>query len=381
MFNSIIPPGKTVGIVGGGQLGRMMAIAAREMGYYIAVLDPTEHSPCGQIADIEIIGQYDDLDSIKKLAAVSDVITYEFENISVEMVRWLQSNSYVPQGSHVLEITQNRKLEKSLITKLGLHVPPYQIVKAEDELRHAIHAIGYPCVVKTCMGGYDGKGQVVVKDDSDILSASKLLAHSECIVEKWMQLDKEISVIVQRNVNGDTTCFPVAENIHRHHILHQSIVPARIDDNQRDQALHCAKVIADGLELVGTLTVEMFITENQDIYMNELAPRPHNSGHFSIEACNLSQFQQHIRAICNWPLSEPVLLKPAVMVNLLGEHVEAAISKIECFGDIHLHLYGKKVAKEKRKMGHITVLADKIEDAVSKAESLAIWNRTEEYTT
>ncbi|MFC0043911.1 5-(carboxyamino)imidazole ribonucleotide synthase [Metabacillus iocasae] len=381
MFNSLIPPGKTIGIVGGGQLGRMMALAAREMGYYIAVLDPTEHSPCGQIADIEVIGQYDDLDAIKRLAAVSDVITYEFENINAEMVRWLQSNSYVPQGSHVLEITQNRKLEKSLITKLGLQVPAYRIVKEENELYTAISDIGYPCVVKTCIGGYDGKGQVVVKAEADIIDASKLLTYSECIVEKWMPLDKEISVIVQRNVNGDTTCFPVAENIHRHHILHQTIVPARIDKHQQDQALHYAKVIADGLELVGTLTVEMFMTNNQDIYINELAPRPHNSGHFSIEACTMSQFQQHIRAICNWPLSEPELLKPAVMVNLLGEHVERAIGKIECFSDIHLHLYGKKVAKEKRKMGHITVLADKIEDAVSKAESLAIWKRTEEYTT
>ncbi|TYR79121.1 5-(carboxyamino)imidazole ribonucleotide synthase [Priestia megaterium] len=381
MSNVIIPPGKTIGIVGGGQLGRMIALAAKEMGYYIAVLDLTEHSPCGQVADIEVIGAYDDEKAIEHLASVSDVITYEFENVDVEMMKRLEMNCHVPQGSHLLAVTQNRKLEKETITKLGLKVPVYHIVNTTDELDQAVEAIGYPCVVKTCRGGYDGKGQVLVKGHKNKAEAYTLLSQGECIVEQWVNLDKEISVIVHRNAKGETVCLPVAENIHRHHILHQTIVPARILEGQKEKAIQYAQTIAKGLNLIGTLAVEMFLTVEGELYINELAPRPHNSGHFSMNACNLSQFQQHVRAICNWPLTEPLLLKPAVMVNLLGEHIEDTLAKIECFDNVHLHLYGKKVAKEKRKMGHITVLADKIDEAMIKAESLGIWERTEELTT
>lgn len=381
LSNLLIPPGKTIGIVGGGQLGRMVALSAKEMGYYIAVLEPTEDSPCGQVADIKVVGNYDDRKAVEQLAEVSDVITYEFENVDVEMMKWLETKCYVPQGSHLLAVTQNRRLEKEMITKLNLDVPDYAIVTTEEELLKAVETIGYPCVVKTCRGGYDGKGQVLVKNENNIREAAELLAQSECIVEQWMNLDKEVSVIVHRNAKGETVCLPVAENIHKHHILHQTIVPARITADQEAKALQYAQEIAKGLDLVGTLAVEMFLTEEGQLYINEMAPRPHNSGHYSINACDLSQFQQHVRAICNWTLAQPTLLKPAVMVNLLGEHIENTMAKIECLNDMHLHLYGKKVAKEKRKMGHITVLADKIDEAVEKAESLGIWERTEEVTT
>lgn len=373
-----IAPGSVIGIIGGGQLGRMMGIAAKEMGYRIAVLDPVEDSPCGQIADIKVIGNYDDQASIRELAEVSDVVTYEFENINAEMLNWLEENAYVPQGSHLLTVTQNRELEKKTIVECDLKVPYYEIVHNETEFFQAIEKVGLPCVIKTCRGGYDGKGQILLRKKEDLPAGLELAQKTTCIVEEWMTIDKEISVIVQRNGRGETVCLPVAENIHRHHILHQTIVPARISPVQEAQATEYAIQLADSLELIGTLAVEMFVNGDGEIYINEMAPRPHNSGHFSINACRTSQFQQHIRAICNWPLSSTQLVQSAVMINLLGEHMENLEAKIEYLNHSHLHLYGKKEAKLKRKMGHITVIADKIDEALLKAESLELWTRTEE---
>ncbi|MEW4286676.1 5-(carboxyamino)imidazole ribonucleotide synthase [Priestia koreensis] len=373
-----IAPGSVIGIIGGGQLGRMMGIAAKEMGYRIAVLDPVEDSPCGQIADIKVIGNYDDQASIRELAEVSDVVTYEFENINAEMLNWLEENAYVPQGSHLLTVTQNRELEKKTIVECDLKVPYYEIVHNETEFFQAIEKVGLPCVIKTCRGGYDGKGQILLRKKDDLPAGLELAQKTTCIVEEWMTIDKEISVIVQRNGRGETVCLPVAENIHRHHILHQTIVPARISPVQEAQATEYAIQLADSLKLIGTLAVEMFVNGDGEIYINEMAPRPHNSGHFSINACRTSQFQQHIRAICNWPLSSTQLVQSAVMINLLGEHMENLEAKIEYLNHSHLHLYGKKEAKLKRKMGHITVIADKIDEALLKAESLELWTRTEE---
>ncbi|UNL87101.1 5-(carboxyamino)imidazole ribonucleotide synthase [Priestia koreensis] len=373
-----IAPGSVIGIIGGGQLGRMMGIAAKEMGYRIAVLDPVEDSPCGQIADIKVIGNYDDQASIRELAEVSDVVTYEFENINAEMLNWLEENAYVPQGSHLLTVTQNRELEKKTIVECDLKVPYYEIVHNETEFFQAIEKVGLPCVIKTCRGGYDGKGQILLRKKEDLPAGLELAQKTTCIVEEWMTIDKEISVIVQRNGRGETVCLPVAENIHRHHILHQTIVPARISPVQESQATEYAIQLADSLKLIGTLAVEMFVNGDGEIYINEMAPRPHNSGHFSINACRTSQFQQHIRAICNWPLSSTQLVQSAVMINLLGEHMENLEAKIEYLNHSHLHLYGKNEAKLKRKMGHITVIADKIDEALLKAESLELWTRTEE---
>ncbi|WP_423809816.1 5-(carboxyamino)imidazole ribonucleotide synthase [Priestia koreensis] len=378
MSYKFIAPGSVIGIIGGGQLGRMMGIAAKEMGYRIAVLDPVEDSPCGQIADIKVIGNYDDQASIRELAEVSDVVTYEFENINAEMLNWLEENAYVPQGSHLLTVTQNRELEKKTIVECDLKVPYYEIVHNETEFFQAIEKVGLPCVIKTCRGGYDGKGQILLRKKEDLPAGLELAQKTTCIVEEWMTIDKEISVIVQRNGRGETVCLPVAENIHRHHILHQTIVPARISPVQEAQATEYAVQLADSLELIGTLAVEMFVNGDGEIYINEMAPRPHNSGHFSINACRTSQFQQHIRAICNWPLSSTQLVQSAVMINLLGEHMENLEAKIEYLNHSHLHLYGKKEAKLKRKMGHITVIADKIDEALLKAESLELWTRTEE---
>lgn len=375
-----IVPGQTIGIIGGGQLGRMMAIATKEMGFRVAVLDPTLDSPCGQVADIEITAEYNDFAAIRKLAAVSDVITYEFENIDADALNWLVEHAYVPQGSRLLAITQDRASEKKAITDAGLPVAPYVEVQSKEDLFSAIETIGLPCVLKTCRGGYDGKGQFVIRSKEDSVQALSLLEIGPCVLECWLLFDKEISVIVARNGYGSMAVFPVAENIHINNILHKTIVPARIPEHIAKKAIRYAEMLADYFGLVGTLAVEMFLTKEGDIYINELAPRPHNSGHYTINACATSQFEQHVRAVCNWPLGSTELLKPAVMVNILGEHVEPIIQNIATLRDAHLHLYGKKEAKPKRKMGHVTVLAEHVDAALKTIDSWQIWNdRRKEY--
>jgi 5-(carboxyamino)imidazole ribonucleotide synthase len=370
-------PGSTVGIIGGGQLGRMMALAARAMGYKIAVLDPTPNSPCGQLADIEITAPYHDLDSIKKLADVSDVITYEFENIDHQALKWLYENTYLPQGTELLRITQDRETEKNSIHGLGVPVAPFAIVNTKVELDQAMETIGVPCVIKTCRGGYDGKGQQVVRKHEDVFAAYNLLTAGKCIVEGWVPFEKELSVIIARNPSGETKTLPLAENIHVNNILHQTIVPARVDAQIAEKAYSVAKIIADGLDLIGTLAVEMFLV-NDEIYVNELAPRPHNSGHFSIEGCVTSQFEQHIRAICNLPLGDTRLLTPTVMVNLLGEHLEPTLEQYEFVLTGKVHFYGKEEAKAKRKMGHITFLGEEVEQILMDLSQLTIWNEKAE---
>ncbi|PFK44060.1 5-(carboxyamino)imidazole ribonucleotide synthase [Bacillus cereus] len=374
----IILPGKTIGIIGGGQLGRMMALAAKEMGYKIAVLDPAKHSPCAQVADIEIVAAYDDLKAIQHLAEISDVITYEFENIDYRCLQWLEKYAYLPQGSQLLNKTQNRFTEKNAIVSIGLPVAPYRLVQKQEELLEAITELSFPCVLKTTTGGYDGKGQVVLRSEADVERARELVSQTECILEKWVPFEKEISVIVTRSVSGETKVFPVAENIHVNNILHESIVPARITEALSQKAIEYAQVLADELQLVGTLAVEMFATADGEIYINELAPRPHNSGHYTIDACETSQFGQHIRAICNLPLGETNLLKPVVMVNILGEHIEGVLSQVNRFTGCYLHLYGKEEAKAQRKMGHVNILNENIEVALEKAHSLHIWDHQEQ---
>lgn len=377
LVNKVILPGQTIGIIGGGQLGRMMALAAKAQGFRIAVLDPTEDCPCGQVADITINGDYGDLEAIQKLATVSDVITYEFENIDADCLQWLNKNTYVPQGVELLEITQDRVKEKEAIQNAGVEVAPYAVIEKEIDIYDHLKELGLPAVLKTARGGYDGKGQFVIRSEKEVAEAALLLQAGTCVLEKWVPFEKEISVIVCRNANGETAVFPVGENIHRENILHETIVPARISEKAKETAIEKAIQLAQGFQLVGTLAVEMFLTHD-NLYVNELAPRPHNSGHYSIEACETSQFEQHIRAVCNWPLANTELLKPAVMVNILGEHQASVIEKIPEVKDWKIHFYGKKDAKEKRKMGHVTILRHSIEEALTEIEQSCIWKKAKE---
>jgi 5-(carboxyamino)imidazole ribonucleotide synthase len=372
-LSKVILPGQTIGIIGGGQLGKMMALSAKGMGFRVIVLDPTEDCPCGQVADEQIVGEYDDLDKIKQLSEASDVITYEFENIDADALDWLNKNAYVPQGTELLRVTQDRIEEKRNIQAAGVSVAPYAVVAKVEDVSAGIEVLGFPAVLKTATGGYDGKGQLVIRGSEDIELAETLVRQGTCVLEKWISFEKEISVIITRSTTGETAVFPVAENIHKDNILHQTIVPARISELAEEKAIEAAKQIASALGLTGTLAVEMFLAADDEIYINELAPRPHNSGHYSIEACETSQFEQHIRAVCGWRLGSTELLKPAVMVNILGEHQQPLLDRIPELQDWKIHLYGKKEAKYKRKMGHVTLLRESVEEALDEAEQSGIW--------
>jgi 5-(carboxyamino)imidazole ribonucleotide synthase len=379
----VILPGSTIGVLGGGQLGRMLTLAGRHMGYRFITLDPTEDSPCGQVADRQIVAEYDDTGAAKQLAELSDVITYEFENIDSGVAAMLMTESYVPQGSELLYTTQHRLREKRAIEAAGVRVAPYEEITDLTGLQAAIGRLGTPCVLKTATGGYDGKGQWVIRslDEAEAAFAALSLAKTELVLEQFIRFERELSVIAARNPRGEVKAFPVAENIHVDNILHLSIVPARTTEAIRLKAEQLAVRIASELDVIGLIAVEMFLTADGELYVNELAPRPHNSGHYTMEACRTSQFEQHVRAICNLPLGATDLLTPVVMVNLLGQHVEPLLNwqleqSEETEGlSVKLHLYGKKEAKHQRKMGHLNLLTNDINQALQWVEDTQIWAR------
>ncbi|WP_249705245.1 5-(carboxyamino)imidazole ribonucleotide synthase [Bacillus zhangzhouensis] len=356
MAKQTIFPNATIGIIGGGQLGRYMAVSAKQMGYRAAALDPVTQSPCGQVADTEITAAYSDLEAIRQLAEISDVVTYEFENIDYDALNQLKEEAYLPQGSELLLLTQNRETEKKGIVDAGCEVAPYRIVHDEKELENAADVLGLPAVLKTCRGGYDGKGQYVIKEKGQLHEAAALLTHGTCILESWVPFQMELSVIVARSVHGEIAVFPVAENIHKHNILFQSIVPARVDDRIEEKAKELATTLAEKLGLVGTLAVELFLTNEGKLLVNELAPRPHNSGHYTLDLCETSQFEQHVRAICGLPLGGTALLSEGMMVNLLGDEVDIPKEHPELLKESKLYLYGKHEVKAGRKMGHMTFM-------------------------
>lgn len=354
MKNNVIVPPKTIGIIGGGQLGRMMAIAARYMGYKVAVLDPVPDGPTAQVADEQIIADYADMEAIKKLTDRCDVVTYEFENVDLDAATYIESAGKLPQGAYALEVTQNREKEKKLMKELDLPVPNFSIVRSGEDAKMALERIPLPAVMKTCRGGYDGKGQLKLEVEADIQEAMQFAEeHNHCIIEEWISFDKEISVVFSRTAQGDIEYFPIAENEHRDQILYKTTVPATVSAAVKEKAYHAARLLGEKMQIVGTFAIEMFVAD-ENIYLNEMAPRPHNSGHYSIEACNVSQFDQHILAICGLPLKKVELLQPAVMVNVLGEDVDGLIEYMKVHAAGHSHLYGKAAPKAKRKMGHIT---------------------------
>ena len=370
-----ILPYKTIGIIGGGQLGRMMALSAKAMGYFVVVLEPEPNCPTAQVCDMQITAAYNDMDAIKKLASMCDVITYEFENIYYDALEYLKEHAYMPQGSEVLKITQHRCREKSAIKSMGIPVPDFYLIESPQQLKETVF---YPSVLKTTMGGYDGKGQVFLKSEADLPEALELAANRECILEKMMHFSKEVSVIVARSTAGETAVFPVSENVHVNKIIHLSIVPARISREIETKAIACAKKIAEGLDAIGLLGIEMYVMDDE-IYVNELAPRPHNSGHYTIDACVTSQFEQHVRAVCGLPLGDVTQHTPVVMVNILGNHMDKdALHNLEPYlpllerGKIHLYGKGQDKAARNSKMGHVNLLGD-IDESLKMIEDSGIW--------
>ncbi|WP_209977730.1 5-(carboxyamino)imidazole ribonucleotide synthase [Paenibacillus eucommiae] len=382
-FGKVIKPGATIGILGGGQLGRMLTLAGRNMGYRFVTLDPTEDSPCGQVADEQIVAGYDHVISARKLAEQAEVITYEFENVDAQVTELLMKEAYVPQGSQLLYTTQHRIREKKAIEAAGAPVAPYEEITSAAQLREVVERFGTPCVLKTATGGYDGKGQWVIRSLDETQEAFDTLIKSgaELVLEQFIHFDKELSVIAARSPGGEVKAFPAAENIHVNNILHLSIVPARIPASVQKEAEELAVRIASSMGVIGLLAVELFLTPDGQLYVNELAPRPHNSGHYTMESCRTSQFEQHIRAICNLPLGSTELMTPVVMVNLLGQHVDPLLELLDQPGfedeelgvSAKIHLYGKHEAKHNRKMGHVNLLASDTARALTWIERSAIW--------
>ncbi|WP_436881703.1 5-(carboxyamino)imidazole ribonucleotide synthase [Staphylococcus gallinarum] len=352
--------GSTIGIIGGGQLGKMMAQSAQKMGYKVIVLDPDADCPCQHVAHQFINANYDDLAALESLGEASDVITYEFENISANQLQTLVSKYNVPQGYEAIQLLQDRLTEKETLQKANTQIAPFVQLTEKNDITQAVAEIGYPFIVKTRFGGYDGKGQILVRDEMDLEEAQELISNQECVSEKYLDLYKEVSLTVTIGNDNQITYFPLQENEHQNQILFKTIVPARVDKEQ--EARNEVNKIIEKIHFVGTFTVEFFIDTDNKLYVNEIAPRPHNSGHYSIEACDYSQFDSHILAITGQKLPESIeLLKPAIMMNLLGRDLDILEDQFSEHPEWHVHIYGKNVRKPDRKMGHLTVLTDDIE--------------------
>ncbi len=362
----IFLPGSTVGVMGAGQLGRMFAIAARRMGYRVHTFSPDQDTPTGQLADREWVGNYEDADAVREFAQHVDVLTFEFENIPVQSVQWAAEFCEVRPGGNVLHICQHRRREKEFLLGAGLPLPRFADVHDLASLRAAVEFIGLPAVLKTASFGYDGKGQCKLEPGADLAQAWAPFNGGRAVLEQWISYEKELSVLVARGIDGKMVTYPVCENAHSHHILDVTIVPANISAEVDRRARHLAETVAEKLELVGLLAVEMFLLADSSILINEMAPRPHNSGHFSFDACVTSQFEQQLRAVCGLPLGSTDLLRPVAMANLLGDLWAAGEpdwAAAAGFPEVKIHLYGKSGARPGRKMGHLVAFGSDTEQA------------------
>jgi 5-(carboxyamino)imidazole ribonucleotide synthase len=375
----VILPGKTIGVLGGGQLGRMFAHAAERLGYRVHIYEPAADCPAGEVSALEVNAAYTDVRRLAEFVKTCDVVTYEFENIPAEPLRQVERLVQLHPHWSVLETCQNRTREKNWLRQHGFPHVPFAEVAAGGDLAEAVRAIGLPCVVKTADFGYDGKGQMKVTDAAMLAKAVAAFAGQRAVVEKFITFQCELSVVVARTAAGAVRTFPVAENIHTNHILDFSIAPARVTDALRTRAEELGRAIAERLGVVGLLAIELFVTDRGEILVNELAPRPHNSGHYTMDACVTSQFEQHVRAVCGLPLGDVTLTAPAVMVNILGDAWQWSGPQLVGAPDwaavlaeprAKLHLYGKREPRIGRKMGHFTVCGATIDDAFVTAGAL-----------
>jgi len=363
-----ILPGATLGVLGGGQLGRMFCLAARTMGYRVVVLDPDPVCGAGLIADEHIQADYTNQSALDEMAKKCDVITLEFENIPSKSVHFIADKTTVFPLAESLEIAQNRDLEKQFAEKVGLQPVPYSVLLKECDLQPAADAIGFPAILKSNTLGYDGKGQFVVNNFAELNAAFKEVGRVDCVLEKQINIRCEVSAIVARNAHAELASFPVSENQHRNGVLHMSIVPARVSDEITQLAIKNASIMADAMSYVGILAVEFFVSDDNVLYFNEMAPRPHNSGHYTKDACVTSQFEQQVRMMCGLSPGDTRLMSAVVMVNMLGELWPPKWNDIFAQTNIKLDLYGKTEARTGRKMGHFNVLAEDVESALETAQ-------------
>ncbi|MCL2592061.1 MAG: 5-(carboxyamino)imidazole ribonucleotide synthase [Defluviitaleaceae bacterium] len=372
---------KKIGIIGGGQLGKMMILEAKKLGFYTVTLDPSENCPSSSISDLNITASFEDKEAFERLSDMCDVITYEFEHINADALIEMQKNNVeIYPSPKSLKIIQNKYTQKSELERAGLLVPKMIEITCFDDLYKAGEIFSYPYMLKSCTGGYDGKGNAVVKDQNSVEIAYNQLGSGKLslMAEEMINFTMEISVLACRGIDGKVEVYPVGKNVHIDSILDETLVPAPISSEAVEKAMEVAKKVMNVFDGVGIFCVEMFITEGDNIYINEVAPRPHNSGHYTIEACVTSQFEQHIRAITGLPLGSAELIKPACMKNLLGEEgfsgktVVTGIEEALMVKGSTVHIYGKETTAPKRKMGHVTAIAD----SVDKAQELAAFSKS-----
>lgn len=360
---------KKIGIIGGGQLGKMIAISAKEMGVNTTILDPNPDSPAFVVCDEKIIANYDDIKACDELINTCDIITYEFENVSLNSIKYIEKFRSVFPSSKILSISQNRIFEKQFFKDNKLPVAEFKVVNKEKDIIEFCELYNFPVVIKTATEGYDGKGQKIIKNFDEISSSylEILEKNKQIIVEQFINFSKEVSIICSRDLSGKITSFPISENIHVNHILDKSIIPARISKNLETKINILSQIIVKKLELIGLICIEMFIL-GEDIYINEIAPRPHNSGHYTLDACDISQFDQVVKILLGFDLTQPQLLSPVVMFNILGdiweENKNPNWKKALNISGSKLYLYGKKQPRIGRKMGHINILNKNLAEAI-----------------
>ncbi|MCS6797864.1 MAG: 5-(carboxyamino)imidazole ribonucleotide synthase [Myxococcota bacterium] len=354
-------PGATLGILGGGQLARMMALEARRMGYRVRVLDPDPHGPAASVADGCVAGAFDDAEAAIRLATTVDVVTLDTEHVPAEVLERVQCIVPLRPSASVLRTVQDRLEQRRFLDRLGVPQTPWAPVDDAASLHAAAAAVGTPLVLKTRRAGYDGKGQAFASDPSQLLEAWDRIGRAPAVAERFVRFEREVSVLLARHPDGALAFYPLVENAHRRHILHASRVPAVVPAGIEEQARRIAARIAEALDHVGVMAVEMFLTREGGLLVNEIAPRTHNSGHYTLGACATSQFEQHVRAVCGLPLGDPALLSPAIMLNLLGELWRDGPpdwTAVLRHPRARLHLYGKRDARPGRKMGHVLVIDD-----------------------
>lgn len=366
--NALYPPG-TIGVIGGGQLGRMFVFEAKRMGYRVVVLDPKVNSPAGQVADEQIVGGFDDAWAYRELAQKSDVITFEFEHINVQLLALLeQAGSRVIPSSRTLAVIQNKYIQKVMLQRIGVKVPAFYKVESVDELKTAFFDLKQKAILKSCTDGYDGKGNVVVKEADDLEEAYGSLGRSDMLIEEWIDYTKEVSVIVVKSHTG-VFFYPVVENIHHSSILIKTLVPAGISSDVSEKIQVASEKIVNELDDLGVYCIEFFVKPDGEVLVNEIAPRPHNSGHYTIEGCVTSQFEQLVRVVCGMPVGSTQLRMPCAMYNILGNQSvdgEYSVSGLEGLfhtPDCHFHLYGKSDTKNLKKIGHVTVCGETVDIA------------------
>ncbi|HEY7570961.1 MAG TPA: 5-(carboxyamino)imidazole ribonucleotide synthase [Nitrososphaeraceae archaeon] len=364
-----------IGIIGGGQLGKMLCQEAKRMSMNVVILDPDPNCPAAKLCDDLIVSDFKNGSSLKSLASKSDLITYEIELTNTAVLRELGLKKHkINPSPESLYIIQNKYRQKTFMEKNMIPIPNFAFVNSKEDVIRNAKAYGFPVILKACEDGYDGRGNYLIRSHDDIDNALKYFAGRQCMLEEYVKFEKEISVMVARNMSGQIECFPVAENRHKQGILDRTIVPGRVSDKVKKRARKIACDIMNVFGTAGIFGIEMFVTADEKVLLNEIAPRPHNSGHYTIEAASISQFEQHLRAILNLPLSKPELLSSATMYNILGpegfqgEYTLKGIKSLFAIPSVTLHLYGKPVTKPRRKLGHITALSSSLTQSIRRAE-------------